>query len=112
MLAADVPDLEIHVREGDGGDVLADGGDGGAGGGGGVVVEGFDGGEEGRFAGVVEAQEQDGVLCRRVLEGGERVGMVGGWGEEVREGGTGECGGGVDMGDWRGHAFFRCGPKV
>ena len=62
MLAAHVPDLEVHVVEGDGGDVLADGGDGGFGGRGVVVVEGFDGGEEGGFAGVVEAEEQDGVL--------------------------------------------------
>ena len=29
VLAAYVPDLEVHVVEGDGGDVLADGGDGG-----------------------------------------------------------------------------------
>ncbi len=57
VLAADVPDLEVHVVERDGGDVLADGGDGGFAGGWGVVVEGFDGGEEGGFAGVVEAEE-------------------------------------------------------
>lgn len=63
MLAAHVPDLEVHVVEGDCGDVLADGGNGGFGRGGGVVVEGFDGGEEGRFAGVVEAEEEDGVFC-------------------------------------------------
>lgn len=65
VLAAHVPDLEVHVVEGDGGDVLADGRDGGFAGDGGVVVEGFDGGEEGRFAGVVEAEEEDRVLCRR-----------------------------------------------
>lgn len=67
MLAAYVPDLEVHVVEGDGGDVLADGGDGGFVGYGVVVVEGFDGGEEGGFAGVVEAEEQDGVFCGRAL---------------------------------------------
>lgn len=71
MLAADVPDLEVHVVEGDGGDVLADGGDGGFVGGQGVVVEGFDGGEEGGFAGVVEAEEEDRVLYRRVLAEGK-----------------------------------------
>lgn len=63
VLPAHVPDLEVHVVEGDGGDVLADGRDGGLGWYGGVVVEGFDGGEEGRFAGVVEAEEEDRVLC-------------------------------------------------
>ena len=63
VLAAHVPDLEVHVRQIDGGDVLADGGDGlGGGGGVGGEVEGFDGGEEGRFAGVVEAEEEDGVF--------------------------------------------------
>ncbi len=56
MLPAYVPDLEIYVAEIDGRDVLADGGDGFlGGGGGGGEVEGFDGGEEGGFAGVVEA---------------------------------------------------------
>lgn len=66
MLAAHVPDLEVHVVEGDGGYVLPDRGHGGFAGGGQwggvVVVEGFDGGEEGRFAGVVEAEEEDGVF--------------------------------------------------
>lgn len=57
VLAAHVPDLEVHVVEGDGGDVLAHGRHGRFGGARGVVVEGFDGGEEGRFAGVVEAEE-------------------------------------------------------
>ncbi len=32
------------------------------GGGGGGEVEGFDGGEEGGFSGVIEAEEEDGVL--------------------------------------------------
>ena len=52
---------------------MADSRDGGFGGGGGVVVEGLDGGEEGRFAGVVEAEEEDRVFCRRVVlvEGGK-----------------------------------------
>lgn len=62
VLAAHVPDLEVRVFEGDGGDVLADCGHGGFGGWGGGVVEGFDGGEEGCFAGVVEAEEEDGVF--------------------------------------------------
>lgn len=66
VLPAHVPDLEVHVVEGDGGDVLADGRDGGLAGCGGVVVEGFDGGEEGRFAGVVEAEEEDRVLYKCV----------------------------------------------
>ncbi len=45
VLAAYVPDPEIHFWKGDGGDVLADGGEGGflRGGGGGGGVEGFDG---------------------------------------------------------------------
>lgn len=59
MLAADVPDLEVDGgiggREGDGGDVLADGGDGFE-----VRVERRVGAfyllEEGGFAGVVEPQ--------------------------------------------------------
>ena len=78
VLAAYVPDLEVHVVEGDGGDVLADGGDGGFAGWRGVVVEGFDGGEEGRFAGVVEAEEEDRVLCRPSVSGrqGKRAGTL------------------------------------
>lgn len=64
MLAPYIPDLEIHVAEIDDRDVLADGGDGFLGGGrGGGEVERFDGGEEGGFAGVVEAEEEDGVFC-------------------------------------------------
>ena len=43
---------------------MPDGRDGFAGWGGvGGEVEGFDGGEEGGFAGVVEAEEEDGVFC-------------------------------------------------
>ena len=64
VLSADIPELEIHVREIDGSDVLADGGDGFRGGEGvRGEVEGFDAGEEGGFAGVVEAEEEDGVFC-------------------------------------------------
>ena len=63
VLAAHVPDLEVHVVEGDGGHILTDCWHGRFTGGRGVVVEGFDGGEEGRFAGVVEAEEEDGVFC-------------------------------------------------
>jgi len=67
VLPAYVPDLEIHVAEIDGRDVLADGGDGFlGGGGGGGEVEGFDGGEEGGLAGVVEAEEEDGVFCTAI----------------------------------------------
>lgn len=70
MLPAYIPDLEIHVAEIDGRDVLADGGHGFLGGGrGGREVVGFDGGEEGGFAGVVEAQEEDGVFCKTVSWG-------------------------------------------
>lgn len=64
MLPAHIPDLEIHVAEIDRRDVLAHGGDGFLGGWRrGRQVEGFDGGEEGGFAGVVEAEEEDGVFC-------------------------------------------------
>ena len=68
MLAADVPDLQVDGGvgrgEGDGGDILADGGDGfevGVGGG----VGGFYLFEEGGFPGVVEAEEEDGVFWGR-----------------------------------------------
>ena len=69
VLPADVPELEVEVWQGDGADVLADGRDGGGWGWGGVCgwgwgqVQGFDLGEEGRFAGVVEAEEDNGVFC-------------------------------------------------
>jgi hypothetical protein len=70
-LPANVPDFEVHVRQGDGCHVLADGGHGvaGCGRGFGIAVgvqreEGFDLGEEGGFASVVEAEEEDGVFCR------------------------------------------------
>lgn len=67
VLAADVPDLEVHVWENDGGDVLADGGDsfevGGRGGGGAVGVEdGFYLLVKGGLACVVEAEEEEGVF--------------------------------------------------
>lgn len=63
MLAAYVPYFKIHVRQRDGGDVLADCRDG-LERWGGVVgeEERFDLGEEGRFARVVEAEEEDGVF--------------------------------------------------
>ncbi len=97
MLAAHVPDLEVHVVEGDGGDVLADGRDGGFGGGGGLVVEGFDGGEEGRFAGVVEAEEEDGVFWERVR--GAENGKLAPWRSEwlMRVWGEEEEGTGADV---------------
>ena len=66
VLAADVPDLQVDGRvgrrEGDGRDILADGGDG---------LEVWVGGrvgafylfEERSFSCIVEAEEEDGVLC-------------------------------------------------
>jgi len=63
VLSADVPQFEVEVWQGDGRDVLADGRDGFDGGG--RVrweVEGFDLREERCFAGVVEAEEEDGVF--------------------------------------------------
>ena len=67
MLAPNIPDLEVHVVERDCSDVLADGWDGGLGDPthwrGGIIVEGFYSGEEGGFAGVVEAEEEDGIFC-------------------------------------------------
>lgn len=65
VLASYVPDLEIHIGEGDGRDVLTDGGDGvefGGCGGGVGAEEGFDLFVEGGFAGIVEAEEEDGVF--------------------------------------------------
>ena len=85
MLSAHVPDLEVHIGQVDGGDVLADGGHG-FGGRGWVrgEVEGFDGGEERRFAGVVEAEEEDRVFC------GCGEGVSGGWGWDGMRGGRGK----------------------
>ena len=76
VLAAYVPDFQVHIWQGYSGDILADGGDGFLGGGRrGGEVEGFDGGEKGGFAGVVEAEEEDGVFWwLRVLEGSRREG--------------------------------------
>ena len=76
MLAADVPDLQVDGRvgrrEGDGGDILADGGDGFE-----VGVRGRVGAfylfEEGGFAGVVETEKEDGVFY--VCELGLRLAM-------------------------------------
>lgn len=105
MLPAHVPDLKVDVVEGDGGDVLADGRDGGfrGGGGWGRGVEGFDGVEEGGFAGVVEAEEEDGVFCGwgRVSVGGlcRICGMWKRW--------VGSC-----CGDGEVHTFFGGGPEV
>ncbi len=74
-MAADIPDLEVHVGEGNGCDVLADRGNSvpRCGGGGGFALrpgkridggieEGFYLREEGGFAGVVKAKEEDGVF--------------------------------------------------
>ena len=99
VLAADVPDLEVHVWEVEGGDVLADGWDGGFGGGQGVCcvwrrggggggrVEGFEGVEERCFAGVVQAEEEDGVFCGGAVSLGE--GWMDGWMEVEPEEGRG-----------------------
>lgn len=64
VLAAHVPDFEVQVRQRDGRDVLPDRRDrlerwGWVRG----QVEGFDLREESGFAGVVEAEEEDGVFC-------------------------------------------------
>jgi hypothetical protein len=71
MLAADVPDLQVYGRvwrgQFDGRDILADGGDGFE-----VGVRWGVGGfyllEESGFAGVVEAEEEDGVFCGGACE--------------------------------------------
>lgn len=68
MLSADIPDLQVDWgiwrRKGDGGDILADGGHRLQ-----IGVRGRVGAlylfEERGFPGVVEAEEEDGVLCRR-----------------------------------------------
>jgi len=66
VLPADVPDFEVHVWQGDGGDILAYGGHGFEFRGGVVgQVEGFDLLVEGRFAGIVEAEEENRVFCFR-----------------------------------------------
>ena len=89
VLPTYVPDLEVHVWEVEGGDVLADGGDGGfrVDGRGGVGGEGsgeerFERIEEGGFAGVVEAEEEDGIFWEESVRGeefGGRMGRRGGW---------------------------------
>jgi hypothetical protein len=73
-LSSHVPDLDVHLGQVQGSDILADGGDGIACvfGGGGVAcgaesgvgggIERFDLVEERGFAGVVEAEEEDGVF--------------------------------------------------
>jgi len=63
MLPTDVPDLQIHIVQIDQADVLADGGHGIEFGLVGRVVKGFDLFEQGGFAGVVEAEKEDGVFC-------------------------------------------------
>lgn len=77
VLAAHVPQLDVHVWQGYGRDVLADSGDrlelrlGRIG-----EVHGFDLFVEGRLAGIVEAEEDDGVFYMRkdaALDGG-RIG--------------------------------------
>lgn len=64
MLPADVPYFEVHVREGDGRDILAYGRHGFEFGGGvRRQVEGFDLFVESGFAGIVKTEEKDGVFC-------------------------------------------------
>ena len=63
MLPADVPDLEVHVRQANSRHILTHRRDGFLGRRGRRgEVEGFDGGEEGGFARVVKAEEEDRVL--------------------------------------------------
>lgn len=64
VLAAHVPDLEVHVGQGQGRDILADGGHGLELGRGRVgQVHGLDLFVKGGLAGIVEAEEDDGVFC-------------------------------------------------
>ena len=64
VLPSNIPDLEVHVGQCDGGDILADsrygfefwGGVGGE-------EEGFHLFVKGGFTSVVEAKEEDGVFC-------------------------------------------------
>jgi hypothetical protein len=101
VLAADVPDLEVYGgiwgRERDGSDVLADGGDGFE-----VGVRGRVGGfylfEERGFSGVVEAEEEDRVLCGVLAR-------VMGWRFERRRG--------MYRGRGKGWStFFACGVEI
>ena len=70
-LAADVPELQVHVGQGDGGDILADCRDRSQLGLGLVgVEERFDLFVEGGLAGVVEAEEDDGIFCWCEKRGG------------------------------------------
>lgn len=69
MLPSDIPDLEVHIAQVDGRDILPYRRDrllsSGRGRG---EVKRFDGGKEGRLAGIVEAKEKDGILCRSVKD--------------------------------------------
>lgn len=72
-LTADIPDLQVHIRQGEGRNVLADSGGGFAGIRGGSALgtgekEGLDLGEEGGFASIVEAEKEDGVFWAQVSE--------------------------------------------
>lgn len=66
-LAADIPDLQVHIGQGDSRDILPDGwnslaGVWGRGAFGTGEEESFDLGEEGGFAGIIQAEEEDGVF--------------------------------------------------
>jgi hypothetical protein len=65
MLAADVPDLQVQVGKSNRGDILPDRGHGFEIGMKVYRVRGFDLFEEGGFAGVIEAEEEDGVFWMR-----------------------------------------------
>ena len=69
MLPSNIPDLEVHIAQVDGRDILPYRRDrllssGRARG----EVKRFDGGKEGSLAGIVEAKEKDGILCRSVKD--------------------------------------------
>jgi hypothetical protein len=65
VLPSNIPDLEVHVGQRDGGDILADCRYGFEFGGGvGGEEERFHLFVEGGFTGVVEAEEEDGVFCK------------------------------------------------
>lgn len=70
-LPADIPDLQVHIRQRHRGDILADSGDGlprrgrtGRVGGGGRHEEGLDLVQQGGLSGVVETKKYDGIFCR------------------------------------------------
>lgn len=72
VLPADIPDLEVHIWQRNGGYILSDCGDCfEIGNGVGREEEGFDLFVESGLAGVVEAEEEDGVFCGVLAGNGE-----------------------------------------